>query len=195
MALAQNSSMTRKSFAASHRWIVPAVVIGGLVLLAVALVGAACWAIDRSWFPPHPSSAELITRFNTHRDDFERLAVMFQQDTDVSRIAPDFTRPEGWAVTNQERYAEYQQLFDRTGLRAGVEGYRVAGHAAKDTIYFYASTQGLSIAGSGKGYLYLTEPPEQTVDDLDRYTEGRAGTFIALQHITGNWYLFYESQD
>ena len=85
------------------------------------------------------------------------------------------------------------------------------GDSAKRVV-FLASARGFSVAGSSKGYVWLSSPPEKdpahpVVENLDAYTESvrneraeyfarhkraLSGNVDAFRHIEGNWYLEYE---
>ena len=132
---------------------------------------------------------------------------MFQEDKSLGRVAFDFTRtsnffekceePNGWngkeIEASSERLAEYRKLFDKVSLSAGIEGY-----CKKDRILFYASTKGLSVTGSTKGYAYLQKVPEgleKLVDNLDTYWSPNGKSFTAFRHIEENWYLYFDYED
>lgn len=155
----------------------------GLLLLLLVLSG--CRA-------QHPKDEDLLQRFRTHRQEFEQLLQMFREDKGLGRVAPDFTRP---ANTNEvgvtkERIDEYRRLFRTLGLSAGIEGY-----GERDAVFFYASTQGLSVSGSSKGFAYLTKRPALLVDQLDGYRSPDGRSFSAFRHIEGNWYLQLDFED
>lgn len=168
----------------------PALVFLTIAMLALCLVPAAGISAIGSIFddPPHPSSTELIDRFQRNRSDFDLLVTMFRQDP-LNRIAPDFTRPEDYraAGVDDKRIASYRSLFQKLGIKAGIEGYK-----SKDRITFWASTRGLSIAGSAKGYLYSTYTPEELVDDIDNYHNPDGYAHPVSRRIEGSWYLVYD---
>lgn len=140
----------------------------------------------------HPNDEALLQRFRTHRQEFEQLLHMYQVDKGLGRVAPGFTRPANPAEVGvtKERIDEYRRLFIVLGLSAGIEGY-----GERDTVFFYASTQGLSVSGSSKGFAYLTKPPALMVDQLDGYRSPDGRSFSAFRHIEGNWYLHFDFED
>ena len=129
---------------------------------------------------------------------------MFLEDKSLGRVGSNFTRtanffekcesPNTWngkeIEVSNERLKEYKKLFATIGLSAGIEGY-----CEKKMITFYASTQGLSISGSTKGYAYLVTPPKTLVDNLDNYWSSDNRSFTAFRHIEGNWYLYFDYED
>ena len=159
-----------------------------VALVALAMLVACGWS--------HPADQELIDRFTRNRATFELLRDMFIKDAMLGRVAHDFTRPVNFfsgapmprspAITSA-RLAEYRRLFTALQLGAGVEGYD-----AKDFIMFHASTRGLSISGSSKGYVYAEDSPALLVDSLDTYNPGHTGSFTVYRHIEGKWYLYYD---
>ncbi len=152
----------------------------------------------------HPKDAEMIETFNEHRDKFDTLLRMFQEDRSLGRVAYDFTRtsnffekceePDCWQgkeiEVSDQRLAEYRKLFSKIGLEKGMEGY-----GKKESIVFIASTKGLSITGSSKGFIYTTVEPRTLVDDLDSYWSPDGKSFMALRRIEGNWYLYFDYED
>ena len=147
----------------------------------------------------HPSDATLIENFRMHREEFEQLRTMFLADRKLGRIAPTFTRsasffsgapePEGPQGT-ENRLMHYRELFRQTGLNAGIEGYD-----DKQQILFHASTRGLSISGSTKGYAYQISQPEPLVNDLDVYWSSDGRSFTAYRHLDDHWYLYFQFED
>jgi hypothetical protein len=158
----------------------------------------------------HPSDDELMGGFVEHRDELETLRKMMQKDKDLKRVDFDWTQPDDPASVgvSPERIEVYRELCRRIGLERGVEAF---GDSAK-RVTFLASTRGLSISGSSKGYVWLSSPPQTDlahplVVSLDRYLNDKrneraeyfakhkramSGTLYALRHIEGNWYLEYE---
>jgi hypothetical protein len=140
----------------------------------------------------HPKDEVLLKNFRDHKAEFEQLLQMFHADKRLSRVARDFTRPANPTEVGitEERLREYRKLFDVLGLSAGIEGY-----GEKESVFFLASTQGLSVSGSSKGYAYLATPPELIVDQLDGYKPPDGKSFSAFRRIEGNWYLHFDYED
>lgn len=145
----------------------------------------------------HPTDAVLIENFNVHRGEFEELLQMFKADRSLGRVGDGFTRtasfvekctgPNAWngkeIEVTKERLAAYEQLFIKLGLRGGIEGY-----CEKDQVVFIASSKGLAMSGSSKGYAHFVNPPKLIVDSLDTYRSPDEVT--TFRHIDGNWYLY-----
>jgi hypothetical protein len=165
--------------------------VGGLSRLSQTGLGVIC-VLLLVGCSRHPSDSALLKNFQSHRAEFNHLLVMFLADKGLGRVAYDFTRPEDPASVgvSPERLAEYRKLFDQLGLSAGIEGY-----GDKEEVQFYASTQGLSVSGSAKGFAYLTRPPSLLVDRLDNYRSKDGKSFTAFRHIEGNWYLYLDYED
>ena len=132
---------------------------------------------------------------------------MFLEDKSLGRVASDFTRtsnffekceePNSWSgkeiEVTAERLAKYRKIFNNLGLSAGIEGY-----CEKNRVFLHASTKGLSVTGSTKGYAYLKKAPEnpdKLVDNLDNYWSPDGKSFRAFRHIEGNWYLYFDYED
>lgn len=168
--------------------------------LAVALAGCGPAGFG------HPSDAQLLERFRAHRAELEQLLGMFELDKGLGRVGSGFTRPEdpGRVGVSAQRVEEYRRLCAAVGAPDCIEGYdatydRLYGDVhpgrteAKDPIWIHVSGIGLSISGSGKGFVYSTHPTFEVVPDLDRVSASRSGTW--LRHIEGAWYLYYDYED
>ncbi|MEP6704528.1 MAG: hypothetical protein ABJB34_06965 [Acidobacteriota bacterium] len=152
----------------------------------------------------HPSDADMIRKFNDHRDEFDTLVSMFKEDRSLGRVGANFTRTsnffekcsgkDAWEGSEievtRERLHDYDKRFADLGLTAGIEGY-----CEKESIVLYASTRGLSVTGSSKGYAYLGQPPKIITDNLDSYWSEDGRSFTAYRHIDGNWYLYFDYED
>lgn len=167
------------------------------ILVLLAFLSCACLTGG------HLKDEKLIENFQSHKAEFNQLLQMFLADKKFGRVASDFTRPASVAgkcespnsrteteAGEEQKLAEYRRLFSVLGLSAGIEGY-----CEKATVFFYASTQGLSVSGSTKGYAYLSKAPEKSVDNLDNYRSADNQSFTAFRHIEGNWYLYFDYED
>ena len=157
-------------------------------LLASLLLLALCGCSSSE----HPSDEKLIENFRAHKAEFDQLLRTFLADRGLTRVAEDFTRPEDAASVgvSAEGLKAYRRLFDRLGLKGGVEGPE-----PKDLVLFYASTQELGVSGSSKGYAYCKERPPRLADDLDAYRPPDKGSFTVFRHLEGNWYLYFDYED
>ena len=154
----------------------------------ILAVQAGCFVAGAS----HPTDAQLLDRFSLERATFESLLSMFREDRSLGRVAPDFTRPDDPATVgvSAQRVSEYRRLCKALGLQSGIEGYD-----GKSTIWFNASSTGLAVTGSGKGYAYVASAPDLVVPSLDAFEPPDAQSFTAYRHIEGNWYLYLEYTD
>ncbi|HKY28341.1 MAG TPA: hypothetical protein VJM12_10430 [Pyrinomonadaceae bacterium] len=87
---------------------------------------------------PHPSDAVLVERFYAHRADFEKLVIMFNEDTDLVRITAKnaFLEKGGSRQLPKERLDEYHRLLKILRLNGGIQRDR-------DGIVLIASLKGL----------------------------------------------------
>lgn len=152
----------------------------------------------------HPKDIELMARFNEDRVKFDELIQMFKEDRSLGRVDKDFERSasffekcdgEGaWnssrILVDRTRIDDYRKRLAELKIAAGIEGY-----CEKDHIILIASTQGLSVTGSSKGYAFLKDPPAILVEDLDNYWSADRRSFTAYRHIDGNWYLYFDYED
>jgi len=96
-------------------------------ILALLLFTAACDPFDAK--RQHPADAKLLQRSQKNEAAFKRLVQMSNQDSNVTRIAYDFTRLEtNWAWPrpdsllgfSKERWDEYRKLFNKLDLPSGL---------------------------------------------------------------------------
>jgi hypothetical protein len=147
---------------------------------------------------PHRSDQSLVAVFNAHRGDFDQLISMVNADRNLVRIAPDFIwttqtarwpRPERELGITPQRWKDYRRLF---GLLQLTEGVERQGDDPRAVVYLLASTSGLAIGGSIKGYARsdsVLTPQCQTLDTPPKSNEEDGVCFKALVR---GWYLYYE---
>lgn len=168
---------------------------------------------------PHIRDEVLLKNFQENKADFDLLAQMAEQDSNMVRIADDFTwtnesatypRPESELGISNERWEEYKKIFRKIKLDNGIRNYQSDQGVVYDTkaeknisvssgyqfkqVFLYASRQGLVTGGSSKGYAYLKEKPEIVVDSLNdfQFEKSEERRLVAYKQITENWYLYYE---
>lgn len=122
---------------------------------------------------------------------------MANEDSKVIRIAYDFTwlddnlnwpRPESQLGFSKNRWDEYRTLFTKLGLRGGLSRRT----DLPGTIFFIASTKGLSLGGSAKGYVYSTEERSPLLSSLDHVSVQMKDRVPVYEKLSANWYLYYE---
>jgi hypothetical protein len=140
----------------------------------------------------HPSDAALIQNFNQREAAFEGLLTMIRADQGLERVDNTWTRPGDPSTIGitPERIRSYRKLFSTLGIPRGF-------HASHNPERFtlVASARGLSVSGSGKGYVYTVEKPSSIVTNLDTYWPADGRSFTAYRHIKGNWYLYFDFED
>lgn len=136
----------------------------------------------------HPSDSDLSLRFEEHRAKFETIVSMAKEDSNATRIAPDFFKPAG--AISEQRWATYRTLFDELGLESGLANWRPSG-----PITLIASSSGLATGGSSKGYAYLEQVPDNLYSSLDQRPEDLQSNDWAYRRIEGNWYLYFVWDD
>lgn len=170
-----------------------------LMFIFAAVISTSCDSfIHRllGWDRPVPTDAEMERNFSENRDDFVKLAKMFEQDTGLQRIDHDWTHVDGQSQSSretgepgltEERWDEYRALFRKLGLQNGIN--RDVLHS--ETIMFFYFAKGLSVSGVSKGYYYSTRPMNCKVareEDLNKHLDG-----VFCKKIAENWYLFISS--
>ena len=161
----------------------------------VALVVCCMWPIlvvgcSSCFGPKHRQDETMIEHFEKNRRQFEELLVMFTEDRHFVRIGRDFTVPERTVGGDLQRLEEYRKYFKELGLEAGIQG-----DPERTAVHFHATTYGLSVTGSSKGYAHLASTPSLVVDNLDEFWSENGESFTAFRHIDENWYLYFDYED
>ena len=146
---------------------------------------------------PHPTETELTREFADHKEAFDGLADMAEEDSHYSRIARNFTHPN-WSLPEDQRpgeplparWAQYRNAFEQLGLESGITNYH------DGSIVLERSSSGLVTSGSSMGFMRTDQVPEgvivlnsSIVLDCDLGSEGWCS---AAKHLDGNWYLLIE---
>ncbi|MBM1173389.1 hypothetical protein [Microvirga arabica] len=154
---------------------------------------------------PHDSDAEFIAWFLQSEGDFIRLQEMALEETAVEQIASDFCRdptgnthtypsiPQGFSL---ERWDVYRRLFKKLGLDAGISIHGPDSQWIANSVMMTASTAGILISGSEKGYLWSRTAPEPLVERLDHPLPpegGKPWKYLGFMPFKPNWYLYYWS--
>ena len=148
---------------------------------------------------PLPLDEVLRTRFFAHRAEFERLVVMANEDSHLTRIAPDFTWLDddvAWPRKNvgisEQRWNEYKQLFRKSGASEGfIKG------ASPAQIIFPIKSEGLVPSGFEKGLVYSKAPLSPILKSLDgkpprEFWNGPDRSHVLVyKPIENHWYIYY----
>lgn len=142
----------------------------------------------------HPSDADLESIFWRREAEFNELVSMSNFDSKVVRIAHDFTwlennasypRPDSELGFSKGRWEEYRRLFRTLELEDGI-----ARAKQPEVVRLIASSEGMAIGGSSKGYVYSPEDLSPLAESLNSYSELPHNKPV-YKKITGNWYLYY----
>jgi hypothetical protein len=160
-----------------------------IILILGCLIAAAPFLMVELSYWRAPKDAQLISRFQAHRADFERLRDMVLQDS-ASR---SFFRPYELDGIAQDRRDEYEKLFAQVGPGLDVG-------TARGSVRFIAAVGGswISIGPEWvKGIEYFPSPPEQWGTSIDRLDNVRALPWgnVYLRQIAPAWYLFVQKTD
>lgn len=146
------------------------------------------------------SDAALIRQFVAHRADFERIVVMANADTHLSRIAPDFT----WLDNNvawpredigisAQRWDDYKRLFRSVGAPVGI-----IHDSEKQRVIIPLVDEGLVPSGWEKGVVYSSTPLSPVLHSLDEKPPDKLwdgpdrSHVLVYRPIENHWYLYYE---
>ena len=145
----------------------------------------------RSCVPP--SERSVVRNFQRHKDVFERLLVMFDEDSArISAVYPDSYRasdkqswrpPEELGVS-KERNAEYCRLLKHAGVRSLVR--------RDDETCFDIAGSGFGSHGWRLGIVHRVIQPSRIIPSLSEFTEHRLKTKVdhAYCPIEDNWYVW-----
>jgi hypothetical protein len=131
----------------------------------------------------------MISNFQAHRTEFNKLLAMFQADTGLLYFSKGNTRPENAQSVGvaKERLKEYESLFSELGLD-GVGDLSQSG--SKNEVWFFTSIDGPR-QSTFKHYAFVTQPAKGIVQDLDQ----GASKSAPYRLIEGRWYLALDDAD
>lgn len=157
-----------------------------LVLPLLILIIGGC---DES---SHPTDDALLRNFAHHEADFERLLTMLRADKKLERVDDTWTLPKDPSAIGitPERIKSYRSLLSTLGIPRGFYAFH-----EPERFTFIASSHGLNISGSDKGYACMAEKPDMVVTNLDTYWSPDGRSFTAYRHIKGSWYLYFDYED
>lgn len=169
---------------------------GALVLGLSVVAFLSIFAAGRS----SVSDKALRARFFAHRADFEKLVAMANEDSRLTRIAPDFTWlddnvawPRKDVGISEERWNDYRQLFRKVGA---LDGIAKGDHPAQ--IFFSIESGGLVPAGFDKGLVYSQTPLSPLLNSLDKkppdkFFDGPDHSHLLVyKPIEDHWYIYYQ---
>lgn len=84
-----------------------------------------------------------------------------------------------------ERIESYRKLFSTLSIPPGFYAFN-----DPERFEFIASTRGLSVTGSSKGYAYLQEKPDLVVVNLDSYWSSDRKSFTVIGISKGSGLFF-----
>lgn len=167
--------------------------IGGMLSLLLL----AAWA--SFIHTKHPSDRVLMKRFQLHRESFEKLATMANEDSRVSWLFDDFAVFDDYKFWPKEvqgrfswaRWNEYDSVFRSLGTAAKHQFERnssiVLIPVSVDTTEPDADYE---YRVSVKGYAYSQSPLSSTVDSLDSLGVDDLGR--SYKRIDSHWYLYHD---
>jgi hypothetical protein len=149
-----------------------------------------------------PSDQALRDRFLANRVDFERLVAMSNEDSHLTRIAPDFTWLDddvSWPRRNvgisEQRWNDYRELFRGVGAPEGI-----IRRTNPTQIIFPIMTEGLVPTSLAKGLVYSEAPLSPVLDSLDKrpprelWNGPDRSHVLVYKPIENHWYIYYEQR-
>jgi hypothetical protein len=144
---------------------------------------------------------QLQPTFRQNGDKVEKLLKMANEDSQLTRVAPDFT----WLINDNKwpredigissaRWDEYRTLFKSLELEEGV----VRTKDFPGAVFLIARANGLCTGGSSAGYVYSTSSfapistsPSQALAAEARGSPGKHYAYVFVP-LKSDWYIFYE---
>jgi hypothetical protein len=167
-----------------------------IALMAALLMTLLCVGLATLVFSsPHSSDLVLTERYLEQEPNFNRLANMVVEDSQVRVIGSSFLAlvaadRESEVGFTRERWNEYRSLFKELRLES------CRSDKTADVIFFRASidfgeTDGAEQVVTEKGYVYSPRAIQHSLtDSLDRVESDRPAVFF--KKLDDNWYLYYE---
>jgi|GEM_PF-6516416 len=169
------------------------------VLTVVLLSGFAGCAMVYFGFPlpssSLPDDAEMMQNFKEHRQEFDELVRMLEEDGQIDYIGFWDTNPSWHAAgLDKGRLARYRSLMRKAGFHENW-GYIVREELpdSSERLLFVTDLDP-SRSDNERGYAFSERPPVRRYDSLD---DEAALNRSAYRHIDGEWYLYrwYEHVD
>jgi hypothetical protein len=153
------------------------------VAIGVALLIAFCVRQYTSPFPRGvPTDGTLVELFRSHRQTFETLAQMADEDATIASNHTD----EPLSVA---RRSEYSRLLSQIHSRISInfDRWRIA---------FWCAGLGSAIGPRwGKGIAYLTAVPSRVGQIVKNLDKDPGHDDVYLVPIEGDWYVIYQRDD
>lgn len=167
----------------------------GILLL---IFGSCLWFFKGG---PLTSDKKLIEGFQNHKENFEKIAQMAKEDSEVMYIYKELVMLKGynpWKGDQQKgfsnsRWNEYKKLFEELGSPlihsvSKEENGLIQISSASIAVSPINSYESIVIS---KGYAYSLKEPSPLVDSLDNL--GFENQKTCYKKIEENWYLFFDS--
>jgi hypothetical protein len=129
----------------------------------------------------------LRQQFADYRGVVVTIRDMQLHDPKVVRIAPTFTRLQSnWSWPRKDigfsgdRWNKYRALFEQAGITGGIR-------KDDDDIFYFVSSEGLSVGSATRGFGYTQHTPRPTAAQFDACPRGAAICYIPLEK---SWHLF-----
>jgi hypothetical protein len=167
-----------------------------IVLIAGVFVAFGA-AVLLNQYPALPTDETLLENFLQHEEGFNRVVLMFEEDTHLNAVLFEQICPTDSQCSDklsgsdqgitQERWDEYRLLMETIGLENGITRMDFPPWGVA-TLLPMATDHGISLRFQ-KGYAYSKKKPSLLADTLD--CPGALVQDFSYKHIKGNWYLFH----
>jgi hypothetical protein len=165
-------------------WLIIGSVYMGFMILVVVVLQIA------NHYSTRPRDAALVRQFYEHRETFEEIKSMLEEDSNLGVVAdygvcptnmPFGSNPPEELGLTQERFRGYLHLLKKAGASTVFRD---------DEFRFFVASSG----GMGKGYriaiVFRENAPKELISNLDLFHKTKSEWEIAYRPITNNWYLY-----
>ena len=138
-----------------------------------------------------PSDSTMMKRFRAHQPELEAVAESVNKDVESGNLPKSFllsyrSDRDGWNLTPKQ-LMKYRPLLARCCPDCNL--FRDEGSGA---VMFLASSLGVMLKGSYKGFAYSRVSPKSVFPALDGGLPPEDCKFH-FRPITDHWYLYYQS--
>jgi len=159
--------------------------VAAVVMLALLLIGVFVWQYPKL-FPlivPTPPDRSVVTSFHAHRQIFETLAQMADQDAAIASSSTD----ESLSVTRRSEYARLLSQIDSKMI--------VVFDPWRTTKFLFAGEGGGIGPSWDKGVAHLTAVPDRVGKIVHNLDKDPGHDDVYLLPIEAHWYVIFQRFD
>jgi hypothetical protein len=153
-----------------------------VAVVALALLGFSAWQHTRPYPPGVPTDRALAQSFHAHRQSFEILAKMADEDGSIA----SGNTSENLSLARRSEYSRLLVQID-SKITINTDPWRIA---------FWFASGGWSLGPRwGKGIAYVTAVPNRVGQIVHNLDKDPGHDDVYLVPIEGDWYVIYQRDD